>query len=91
MSVPGQGPADEPELFAAVILFGQASPSAGQDGVDQHRYVSVTGHQHAPDARSRRGDGPAHVDTGTVRKIIVKDDQLRTKGRDPPDCFARGP
>jgi len=61
--VPGQGTADEPELFAAAVLFGQAPPCAGQNRVDQHGFVGISGHQEAPDGRVRRSDGPAHVGT----------------------------
>jgi hypothetical protein len=46
---------DEPELFAAVVLFGQAPPRSGQNGVDQHGFIAVVGHQHTPDERVRRG------------------------------------
>ena len=42
-SVPRQGPSDEPELFTAVILFGQASPRPGENGVDQYGFIAVPG------------------------------------------------
>jgi hypothetical protein len=45
-------PADQPELSTAPVLFGQAPPRAGQDGVNEHGFIDVRGHQHTPDLPS---------------------------------------
>ncbi|MCY1246374.1 hypothetical protein D9M72_596040 [compost metagenome] len=85
--MPGKGASDQPELFRVVILLREAPPRSCQDGVNQHVFVDFPGHQHAPDRGVGCGDGPAHLGTGTIRKVVVPDDQVRAQRRDPPDGF----
>jgi hypothetical protein len=65
-------------MLAAVIQPGQATPRTGQDRFNQQDSSSSPVIRTQRNRRVRRGDGPAHIHTGTVRKIIIKNRHHRS-------------